>query len=216
MADTRRPALLITLDVLIEDIEVFVMSGPMLIYVLGGGGVGKSALTLRLVTDNFAEDYDPTIEDSYRKQIKVDGIPATVDIVDTAGQEEYNAMRDQWIRNGKGFLLVYSISNRGSFKELENIMDEMTRAKDDDNIPIVLAGNKCDLDESEREVQKEEGQKLAEEWGVPFFETSAKTKINDHEVFYEIVREVRKYDEAKIKENGEGQPKKKKFRCDIL
>ena len=192
------------------------MSGPMLIYVLGGGGVGKSALTLRLVTDNFAEDYDPTIEDSYRKQIKVDGIPATVDIVDTAGQEEYNAMRDQWIRNGKGFLLVYSISNRGSFKELENIMDEMTRAKDDDNIPIVLAGNKCDLDEAEREVQKEEGQKLAEEWGVPFFETSAKTKINDHEVFYEIVREVRKYDEAKIKENGEGQPKKKKFRCDIL
>ena len=192
------------------------MSGPMLIYVLGGGGVGKSALTLRLVTDNFAEDYDPTIEDSYRKQIKVDGIPATVDIVDTAGQEEYNAMRDQWIRNGKGFLLVYSISNRGSFKELENIMDEMTRAKDDDNIPIVLAGNKCDLDESEREVQKEEGQKLAEEWGVPFFETSAKTKINDHEVFYEIVREVRKYDEAKKKESGEGQPKKKKFRCDIL
>ena len=188
----------------------------MLIYVLGGGGVGKSALTLRLVTDNFAEDYDPTIEDSYRKQIKVDGIPATVDIVDTAGQEEYNAMRDQWIRNGKGFLLVYSISNRGSFKELENIMDEMTRAKDDDNIPIVLAGNKCDLDESEREVQKEEGQKLAEEWGVPFFETSAKTKINDHEVFYEIVREVRKYDEAKKKESGEGQPKKKKFRCDIL
>ena len=192
------------------------MSGPMLIYVLGGGGVGKSALTLRLVTDNFAEDYDPTIEDSYRKQIKVDGIPATVDIVDTAGQEEYNAMRDQWIRNGKGFLLVYSISNRGSFKELENIMDEMTRAKDDDNIPIVLAGNKCDLDEAEREVQKEEGQKLAEEWGVPFFETSAKTKINDHEVFYEIVREVRKYDEAKKKESGEGQPKKKKFRCDIL
>ena len=101
------------------------MSGNMLIYVLGGGGVGKSAVTLRLVTDNFAEHYDPTIEDSYRKQIKVDGIPATVDIVDTAGQEEFNAMRDSWIRNGKGFLLVYSITNRGSFEELETIMDEM-------------------------------------------------------------------------------------------
>ena len=76
-----------------------------------------------------------------------------------------------------------------------------------------LAGNKCDLDEAEREVQKEEGQKLAEEWGVPFFD-SAKTKINDHEVFYEIIREG-KYDEAKKKESGRGQPKKK-FRCDIL
>ena len=155
----------------------------MLIYVLGGGGVGKSALTLRLVTDNFAEDYDPTIEDSYRKQIKVDGRPATVDIVDTAGQEEYNAMRDSWIRNGKGFLLVYSITNRGSFEEMETIMDEMTRARDDDNIPLVLAGNKCDLDGTDREVTKEEGQKLADQWGVPFFETSAKNSENVHKAF---------------------------------
>ena len=192
------------------------MSGNMLIYVLGGGGVGKSALTLRLVTDNFAEHYDPTIEDSYRKQIKVDGIPATVDIVDTAGQEEFNAMRDSWIRNGKGFLLVYSLTNRGSFEELETIMDEMTRARDDDNIPIVLAGNKCDLGETEREVTAEEGKALAEQWGVPFFETSAKTKINDHEVFYEIVREIRKFEEEKLKEKEEEMPKKKPFKCNIL
>ena len=192
------------------------MSGNMLIYVLGGGGVGKSALTLRLVTDNFAEDYDPTIEDSYRKQIKVDGRPATVDIVDTAGQEEYNAMRDSWIRNGKGFLLVYSITNRGSFEEMETIMDEMTRARDDDNIPLVLAGNKCDLDGTEREVTKEEGQKLADQWQVPFFETSAKMKINDHEVFYEIVREIRKFEAEKLKEKEKDMPKKKSFKCSIL
>ena len=100
----------------------------MLIYVLGGGGVGKSALTLRLVTDNFAEDYDPTIEDSYRKQIKVDGIPATVDIVDTAGQEEYNAMRDQWIRTEKVscWFIQYRIV---AFQGVGEYMDEMTRAK---------------------------------------------------------------------------------------
>ena len=55
------------------------------------------------------------------------------------------------------------------------------------------------MDETEREVTAEEGKALAEQWGVPFFETSAKTKINDHEVFYEIVREIRKFEEEKIK-----------------
>lgn len=83
--------------------------------VLGSGGVGKSALTIRLVTDNFLEDYDPTIgtstaeeeagaarltrvwrtEDSYRKQTTIDGTPALLDILDTAGQEEYTSMQDQ-------------------------------------------------------------------------------------------------------------------------
>eukprot|EP00968_Pinguiococcus_pyrenoidosus_P011283 scaffold903_cov262-Pinguiococcus_pyrenoidosus.AAC.18 len=68
--------------------------------VLGGGGVGKSALTIRLITDNFLEEYDPTIEDSYRKTMKIDGIEAVLDILDTAGQEEYSSMQDQWIREG--------------------------------------------------------------------------------------------------------------------
>jgi GTPase KRas protein len=63
--------------------------------VLGSGGVGKSALTIRLVTDNFLEDYDPTIEDSYRKQTTIDNSPALLDILDTAGQEEYTSMQDQ-------------------------------------------------------------------------------------------------------------------------
>eukprot|EP00490_Sorites_sp_Unknown_P002761 CAMPEP_0114656540 /NCGR_PEP_ID=MMETSP0191-20121206/12498_1 /TAXON_ID=126664 /ORGANISM="Sorites sp." /LENGTH=98 /DNA_ID=CAMNT_0001873961 /DNA_START=92 /DNA_END=384 /DNA_ORIENTATION=+ len=82
------------------------------IVVLGGGGVGKSALTIRLVTDNFLDEYDPTIEDSYRKQVMIDDKPALLDILDTAGQEEFSSMQDQWMREGKGFLLVYSITSR--------------------------------------------------------------------------------------------------------
>ena len=72
------------------------------------------------------------------------------------------------------------------------------------------------LGETEREVTAEEGKALAEQWGVPFFETSAKTKINDHEVFYEIVREIRKFEEEKLKEKEEEMPKKKPFKCNIL
>ena len=85
--------------------------------VLGGGGVGKSALTIRLVTDNFLTEYDPTIEDSYRKQVVIDQKTALLDILDTAGQEEYSSMQDQWMREGKGFLLVYSITSRSTFDE---------------------------------------------------------------------------------------------------
>src|SRR3954468_7446219 len=82
------------------------------IVVLGGGGVGKSALTIRLVTDNFLDEYDPTIEDSYRKNVIIDNDPAMLDILDTAGQEEFSSMQDQWMRDGQGFILVYNIIAR--------------------------------------------------------------------------------------------------------
>jgi small GTP-binding protein len=80
--------------------------------VLGSGAVGKSALTIRLVTQNFLEEYDPTIEDNYNKTINVDGIPAHLDILDTAGQDEYSQMQDQWMREGKGILVVYAIGTK--------------------------------------------------------------------------------------------------------
>merc|ERR1719150_2051499 len=115
------------------------------IVVLGGGGVGKSALTIRLVTDNFLDEYDPTIEDSYRKQVQIDNEPALLDILDTAGQEEFASMQDQWMREGKGFLLVYSINQYSSFDELGILRDKILRAKDVANVPIVIAGNKVDL-----------------------------------------------------------------------
>ena len=67
------------------------------VVVLGHGGVGKSSLTLRLITDNFMEEYDPTIEDSYQKSIVVDGESTVLNVLDTAGQEEYSSMQDQVI-----------------------------------------------------------------------------------------------------------------------
>uniref|UniRef100_A0A673JJ57 HRas proto-oncogene, GTPase n=1 Tax=Sinocyclocheilus rhinocerous TaxID=307959 RepID=A0A673JJ57_9TELE len=68
--------------------------------VVGAGGVGKSALTIQLIQNHFVDEYDPTIEDSYRKQVVIDGETCLLDILDTAGQEEYSAMRDQYMRTG--------------------------------------------------------------------------------------------------------------------
>lgn len=180
------------------------------IVVLGGGGVGKSALTIRLVTDNFLDEYDPTIEDSYRKNVMIDDSTALLDILDTAGQEEFSAMQDDWMRQGDGFLLVYSITARPTFDEVKILYEKILRAKDTVKVPIVLVGNKCDL-EHERQLKYEDGKFLADGWGCPFFETSAKERINNEACFFEIVREIRRQDA-----NQRPRQQRKTFKCTIL
>ena len=159
--------------------------------IVGGGGVGKSALTIQLIQNHFIDEYDPTIEDSYRKQVTIDEETCLLDILDTAGQEEYSAMRDQYMRTGQGFLCVYAITSRSSFDEINAFREQILRVKDADTVPMVLVGNKSDL-EAERQVTKVEGQDLAKSYGCPFFESSAKTRVNVEEGFYQLVREIRK------------------------
>ncbi|MCJ1283354.1 Ras GTPase [Xylographa opegraphella] len=175
--------------------------------VVGGGGVGKSCLTIQLIQAHFVDEYDPTIEggdfvrllwlqlilaDSYRKQCVIDDEVALLDVLDTAGQEEYSAMREQYMRTGEGFLLVYSITSRQSFEEIQVFQQQILRVKDRDYFPIIIVGNKCDLD-GDREVSTQEGEAMARGFGCKFIETSAKSRINVDNAFYEIVREIRRY-----------------------
>lgn len=157
--------------------------------VVGGGGVGKSAITIQLIQSHFVDEYDPTIEDSYRKQCVVDGQQAILDILDTAGQEEYLAMREQYMRTGEGFLLVYAINSKNSLDELQGFYEQIQRVKDADNVPVLVVGNKSDL-EIERQVSYEEGLAFAKSVGCPFLEASAKQRINVDESFYGLVRSI--------------------------
>ena len=124
----------------------------------------------------FVTDYDPTIEDSYTKQCVIDNKVAKLDILDTAGQEEFSAMREQvnfrekekhflswhttqiihlsnpnlflffqYMRSGEGFLLVFSVTDRTSFEEVSRFHKQILRVKDRDEFPIMLVGNKADL-----------------------------------------------------------------------
>lgn len=160
--------------------------------VVGGGGVGKSALTIQFVQSHFVDEYDPTIEDSYRKQCVVDDEVALLDVLDTAGQEEYSAMREQYMRSGEGFLLVYSITSRNSFEEIATFYQQILRVKDKDYFPVVIVANKSDL-YAERQVSAMEGREMARQFGCPYVETSAKQRVNVDEVFGDLVREIRRY-----------------------
>lgn len=147
-------------------------------------------MTIQLIQSHFVDEYDPTIEDSYRKQAVIDDKVSILDILDTAGQEEYSAMREQYMRTGEGFLLVYSVTSRTSFEELMTYYQQILRVKDSDYVPLFVIGNKSDL-EDERQVSYEEGQSLAKQFNAPFLETSAKQNINVEESFYGLVRLIR-------------------------
>ncbi|KAK9503227.1 hypothetical protein O3M35_011844 [Rhynocoris fuscipes] len=160
--------------------------------VVGGGGVGKSAITIQFIQSYFVTDYDPTIEDSYTKQCVIDDIPAKLDILDTAGQEEFSAMREQYMRSGEGFLLVFAITDRASFDEMYKFHRQILRVKDRDEFPMLMVGNKADL-EHQRIISQSEAQTLSRELRIPYIECSAKLRMNVDQAFHELVRIVRKF-----------------------
>lgn len=166
--------------------------------VVGAGGVGKSALTIQLIQNHFVDEYDPTIEDSYRKQVVIDGETCLLDILDTAGQEEYSAMRDQYMRTGEGFLLVFAVNSMKSFEDIATYREQIKRVKDAEEVPMVMVGNKCDL--SAWGVSMNEAREVAKLYGIPLVETSAKTRMNVDEAFYALVREIKKDKEQRSKE----------------
>ncbi|KAL1967806.1 hypothetical protein VTN77DRAFT_2495 [Rasamsonia byssochlamydoides] len=207
------------------------MSGKMTLYklvVLGDGGVGKTALTIQLCLNHFVETYDPTIEDSYRKQVVIDQQSCMLEVLDTAGQEEYTALRDQWIRDGEGFVLVYSITSRASFSRITKFYNQIQMVKESANsgsptgsylgsplnspmsgppapVPVMLVGNKSDK-VMERAVSAQEGSALAKELGCEFVEASAKNCINVEKAFYDVVRLLRQ--QRQQQQNGRSQDRR--------
>ncbi|KAK3363584.1 ras family-domain-containing protein [Lasiosphaeria hispida] len=165
------------------------------VVVLGTGGVGKSCLTAQFVHNQWIESYDPTIEDSYRTQVSVDGRQVMLEILDTAGTEQFVAMRDLYMKTGQGFLLVFSITSRASLEELATLREEIIRIKDDENVPIVIVGNKADLVD-QRVVDRARAFSISQRWQAPYYEASARTRINVDEVFVDLCRQMLRREDA--------------------
>ncbi|CAH1766965.1 4637_t:CDS:2, partial [Entrophospora sp. SA101] len=141
---------------------------------------------------------DSTTVVSYKKQVVIDDQLCVLDVLEAAGQEEHTPLCDQWIRDGEGFLLVYSISSHSTFEQVERLRDQIVRIKGSKKIPLILVGNKCG-EHVEQEISKEEGMNMAKRLGCEFFESSAKTSINIERPFYTVVQMIRQKEEKRFK-----------------
>lgn len=133
-------------------------------------------------------------------------------VLDTAGQEEFGAMREQYMRAGNGFLLVFAINDRQSFNEVGKLFTQILRVKDRDDFPIVLVGNKADL-ETQRQVLRSEASSFSASHHMTYFEASAKLRLNVDEAFEQLVRTVRKYQEQELPPSPPSAPRKKDGEC---
>lgn len=195
--------------------------------VIGEGGVGKSSLTIQFFQKQFVDYYDPTIEDQYIQHCEIDGQGVILDVLDTAGQEEFSAMREQYMRSGRGFLLVFSVTDEQSFYEARKLYKQVLRVKDQSEYPTLLVANKVDLID-QRRISEKQCKQLADELNLPYIETSAKDPpINVDAAFHELVRIVKSYpsDEENLEESnrtaagrstGRKGTKKSKQKCEIM
>ena len=156
--------------------------------VIGDTGVGKSCLLLQFTDKRFRPDHDLTIGVEFgARLISLDGKQIKLQIWDTAGQESFRSITRSYYRGATGALLVYDVSRRDTFEHLSGWLEE-ARQNGNNNMVIMLIGNKCDLEV--REVSKEEGQKFAAKHGLIFLETSAKTAQNVEEAFLTTARKI--------------------------
>ena len=149
--------------------------------------------------------YDPTIEDRYKKEVKIENKTFNIEILDTAGEEDYQNMMDMWINFGEGFLLVFAINDKESFSLLRSKRERILKGKHGQKTPMLLVGNKQDL--KDRQVKFEEAKQLADLWDIEYIETSAKTNYNCQEAFEKLALKIA---ESKIKPKSGGCP------CNII
>ena len=159
------------------------------ILVIGDTGVGKSNLLLRYVKNEFAGDMRSTVGVEFgTKMMKIDGYEVKAQIWDTAGQERYRAITSAYYKGAKGVLIVYDITRKNTFDNVDKWLNDF-KMKCDEDAAIIIVGNKSDLIQ-EREVSKEEATLKAQINHLAFFETSAKENENVHSAFFSLMQQV--------------------------
>jgi len=166
------------------------------------------------VRDVFVENYDPTIEEQYHRPITVDDeLSSSLEVLDTAGAEQFTSLNEVYIKSGRGFVLVFSLTQEVSLKEVESLRKQIFRIKGSESVPIVVVGTKSDL-VSEREVPTTTIESLASRWNLPFYETSAKRNWHVNDVFEDLTRQMRlRYPPDTTKKK---QKKQQKGTCVIM
>ena len=166
---------------------------------LGDGQVGKTSLILRLTGNEYNDSQLTTVgKESYIQQVNLHGYDLKMKIWDTAGQERFKSMSVQVIKNSDAVILVYAINDINSFKALDQWLNKLNETTDISKKPIIIVGNKCDIEERERQVPIEEGHTYAKNKGYHFYETSAKTGDKINEAFNDIFEQLYQNFEGEI------------------
>ena len=157
---------------------------------MGKALVGKSSLTHRFLYYNIPQDIlNPTMEEIFSAIVNIEGQEYEVEVLDTAGEDDYQNMMDMWISYGEGFLLVFAINDSESFEKIKEKHDKIIKDKHGVKCPCLLVGNKQDL-EKERKVTYDEAKQLADSWLIEYIETSAKTNYNCKESFEKLAQKI--------------------------
>lgn len=160
------------------------------ILILGDSAVGKSALLMKFCDNQFTQSHIATIGVDFKyKTIDCESKKYRLQVWDTAGQEKFRSIVQTYYKGAMGIILVYSINDRKSFENIENWMRQISANTQNDAV-VILVGNKSDVED--RTVQTSEGERVASDHNIHFFETSAKQGTNVEEAFFQITKEIKK------------------------
>ena len=158
---------------------------------IGDSSVGKTNILSKYLNDEFDQNSKPTIGVEFAtKNFEIENNIVKTQIWDTAGQERYRAITSSYYKGAKGCLLVYDITRKESFENIDKWISDLKSAGNE-NMSIILVGNKSDL-ENERKVTKEEAEEKAKLYNLAFMETSALNGTNIGKAFDELINEVYK------------------------
>ena len=185
------------------------------ILLLGDWSVGKTCFLMRYTEKTFTEMHLSTVGIDYKlKNVTLEnGETIKIQIWDTAGQERYKTITKSYIKGANGIILIYDITNKNSFEGIKNWIRQVKEVVSS-RVCVALVGNKIDMKDN-REISKEDGQKLSEEMKYPFYEASAKDGININECFDDLIKRiVKNYENSPINqsnklENNKEENKKK-------
>ena len=191
------------------------------VLLLGNSDVGKSSIILRYVDQTWSDIFVPTIGVDFKvKTLDINDKKVKMQIWDTAGQERFRTVVSSYFKGSHGIFIIYDITNRDSFKNLENWLGEIERNASAKVLKILI-GNKCDL-EQDRDIQFDEGQAFANRNGMEFMETSAKANTNINEAFESLAKLMIKFNnennllqknDTKVLKSSSGKDIKTKKKC---
>ena len=168
------------------------------ISILGKGVVGKTSIAFKMKNYDLdlTDEHYPTIEERLNFTYDYEGKPVEIELLDTAGEDDYQNMMDVWIEYGDCILLVFSLTSKSTFEHLDVIYQRIRKIKGE-KVYLLMIGNKSDL--REREVTSEEAIEKAKEWNISYLETSAKTGDNIMKILDILLNKIEKDKEDKTK-----------------